>query len=215
LAYIDLFVLRSRLTNVDDPALDDVLQVSADWAKDFIDTYTHRTFESFRQTRYFGPDALDTSPLPFTSRGGLDYSDPLARRVVAAQIPYRRLYLDQDLLTIYSVTNGDGSTIPSSGYYAEPRNESPHYSIWLKSDYSWTWDTDGWVAVDADWGYSATASPIIKGCAYQLAEYHWRSQVPSTKRQPLWMDIAKGSQLPEGFPTDVMKALDPFVRLAR
>jgi hypothetical protein len=214
-SYTDLVVLQSRL-NEQNPDLAPVIQASADWADAFINAYTHRSFVATRQTRYFGPDALDTSPLPYTPRGGLDYTDPLLRRVGWSQWPYRRIYMDTDLLTIYSVTNGDGTSIPSNGYYAEPRNETPHYSIWLNSAYSWVWDTDGWIAVDADWGYSQTAGPIIAGCAYRLAEYHYRAQVPLSQHQPLWRNVqGKGTQMPEGFPNEVLEILDPYIRLTR
>ena len=64
-------------------------------------------------------------------------------------------------VVVEGVKNGDGTTLPTTGYYAEPRNETPHYSIWLKSDYSWSWDTDGWVEVDADWAHSWLPSPVI------------------------------------------------------
>jgi hypothetical protein len=215
MSYYNLDVLRSRL-NILDNSQDDLLTTSGDWADAAIDAYCHRWFESRRQTRYFGPDALDTSPLPFTPRGGLDYTDPLLRRVGWSQWPYRRLYMDADLITVYSITNGDGTSIPLGGFWEEPRNEIPRYSIWLKSDYSWVWDTDGWIAVDADWGYSVFPSPIISGCSYQLAEYHFRSRAPQSKQQPLWLNTQnKGDQMPEGFPTDVIKTLEPFIRLAR
>ena len=215
MSYYDKSVLRARL-NILDGNQDDLLQVSGDWADAFIDSFTGRFFESRRQTRYFGPDALDTSPMPLAFRGGRDYLDPIATRRSWTQWPSRRLYLDEDLITVYSLTNGDGSPIPNGAYYLEPRNQIPHDSIWLKSDHAWTWDTDGWVAVDADWGYSVFPSPIIVGCSYELAEYHFRRRQVSTKPQPLWVDTQnKGDMLPEGFPTDVIKALEPFRKLAR
>jgi hypothetical protein len=219
MTYASRALLKSRLATLGlaaDTSEDPLLDVSLGWADEFINGFTHRFFSATRQTRFFGPDALDTSPIPFTPRGGLDYTDPLLRRVGWSQWPYRRLYLDQDLLTIYSVKNGDGTTLPTTGYYAEPRNEVPHYSIWLKSDFSWVWDTDGWVEVDADWGYTPAPSPVIVGCALRLADWHYRTKTPPTHQQPLWQGvITKGSQLPEGFPADVIQTLTPLQRLVR
>jgi len=69
------------------------------------------------------------------------------------------LMLDDDLLAITTLTNGDSDSISSSDYILLPRNFYPKYSIKLKesSDISWEWDSEGndeWViSVLGFWGY--------------------------------------------------------------
>lgn len=68
------------------------------------------------------------------------------------------LWLDDDLLEVISVTNGDGVAVTSTDYNLKPRNSYPKYCIDLKDSASvyWTVDSDGnsedVIAVNAFWG---------------------------------------------------------------
>jgi hypothetical protein len=81
------------------------------------------------------------------------------------------LLLDDDLLTVTSLTNGDGTTIPVNGsaYWLEPQNMPPYKVIRLKSAYAWNFDTDGQVSVTGTWGKTATAPADIVGICKELA----------------------------------------------
>jgi hypothetical protein len=197
-----------------DHSQDDLLNEALDGASAFIDTTCHRWFNARRQTRYFAPDALDPDVDPLSPRyvgisgGNHGNVASLDRRA------YRRLFVDQDLLDIYSVTNGDGTLIPSNGYWAEPRNETPHSAVTLTATYSWTWDSDGWVAIDANWGYSETPPAIVVSGTLRLAEHHYRSRAVQGGSTTMTLNGAL-TQYPPGFPTDVISSLGPLVRLSR
>lgn len=110
----------------------------------FIEDYTHRRFEAVTATRYFDNRAIS-------------YSDP------------QKLFVDDDLLTVTTLTNGDGTTLGGSTYYLEPYNSTPYHAIRLKTNYTWSFETDGRVSVAGTWGYTATASRDVKRVTCRLA----------------------------------------------
>jgi hypothetical protein len=71
----------------------------------------------------------------------------------------RELIVDDDLLAVISITNGDGTTLASTEYNLIDRNKTPYYAIRIKpsSTYSWEYDTeDGGelvIGVTAFWGF--------------------------------------------------------------
>jgi hypothetical protein len=76
----------------------------------------------------------------------------------------RRLWLDDDLLTATTVTNGNGTVLTVADYYLDPVNETPKYAITIKrsSILYWTYDSDfnseGVISVAGTWGNNATGS---------------------------------------------------------
>lgn len=176
---------------------DDVLlQSFLDRATEAIQRYTGRRFEAETETRYYDEDAYD-------SETGM-------------------LWLDDDLLTITTLTNGDssGTTISSTYYTLMPRNGSPpYYGIMLtqatSTVYNWEWDTDYWVSVLGTWGYSATPPPdVVQACI------RWASHMYDQKDAAIYETTAFPESgiiaLASGVPVDVKVLLDPYkVRLGR
>lgn len=72
---------------------------------------------------------------------------------------WRSLLLDDDLLAILSITNGDLVALPNTEYLLDPPNDYPKYAIRIKqsSTYYWQLDADGdseqVITVNAIWGY--------------------------------------------------------------
>lgn len=117
----------------DDPTADTpddvVIENLLKAASKFLDTKTGRRFTPYVETRY--------------------YCVPDGRT----------LYLDDDLLEVISITNGDATTLSSSDYNLQPRNSSPRYAIRLKEATSVTWESDSdsnsedVIAVAGIWGF--------------------------------------------------------------
>jgi hypothetical protein len=69
------------------------------------------------------------------------------------------LYLDADLLSLTTLTNGDAAAISSTDYVLLPSNETPRYCIRLKGDAGVQWeadsdnDTEQVISVLGWWGY--------------------------------------------------------------
>lgn len=185
MAYATLRQVKSYLdigTDDDDVLLDNCI----DRARATIDTYTHRTFDvSSDSTRYYGSDALDDL----------------------------FLYLDHDLYSLTSVANGDssGTAVSTDDITLWPRNDGPPYhALRLDSTSSSVWqvETDYWIAVTGQWGYSATPPDDIVQAAVRLASYYYRQANTFTD------DAAVAAEgvvtLPKGMPVSVRILLDPY-----
>lgn len=194
-SYARLDQITARLLGANPSTVidDDLLQQALDFATEFINSYCHRSFGDPVGSQYF-------------TRDNIDPRDP------------KVLYLDDDITSVSALTNGDGSTIASSEYWLEPRNApmesppEPYYAIRLKSTTAWVFPTDGYVQVSGSWGYSAQANGLIVGSCLRLAEYFYRSKSPLTSTT--LFDGSVQRELPEGFPTEILTALDLIRKLA-
>lgn len=159
-------------------------------AQSIIDRYCGRTFEaSANTTRYFDP----------------------TRDVIG-----QTLFFDRDCCSIGTVTNGDSSTVASTSYVTEPRNETPYYAITLLASKGlwWTYsdDPENAISISAKWAYSATAPDDIVQAATRLAGYLYR------QRDSGVFDVTASPELgivtvPQGIPRDVAIILAPYRRI--
>ena len=122
---------RGSLLEIDS-ADDAVIEDLLEGVSRYIDQWTNRTFYPRYETRYYSvPDG---------------------------EYP-RSLMLDDDLLAVVTLTNGDANTIASTEYYLSPRNYEPKYQITLEeaSTYYWELDSSGnseyVISVAGWWGY--------------------------------------------------------------
>lgn len=97
------------------------------------------------------------------------------------------LTLDHDLISITTLTNGNGTVISSGSYILEglggERNTAPYRTIRLKpsSGLSWTYTTDPENAITllGRWGYSTAAPARIAQICYELAAWLYRRRAGS------------------------------------
>ncbi len=152
-----------------DTSNDSLLEAMLDAAETEVTHFCQRSsqwtgFEASTGTRYYQGDSL--IDLPF----GSQYTIPGVTS--ASGYTHRALWLgDADLLSVDSLTNGDGVAINSTSYWLEPRNKAPYRYIRLRSDASWSFDTDGEIAVAGSWGYSTGPNATIKECVMETAKY--------------------------------------------
>lgn len=163
-----------RVLGIDTFDDDDILALKITAAQAEVERFCGRIFEATTATRYYTEDY-----------DGFDG---------------KLLLLDGDLQSVTTLTNGDGTVIPSGGYWLEPRNQSYYQVIHLKSTYDWTFDTDGQVSVLGSWGRSATAPADIVEVTTELAAYLYRlkdvssftlTTIPDTGDTPVPIDIPK------------------------
>lgn len=219
MAYTNSTDLRAYLgTSTGSSGDDSLLTVLISAAQKAIDSYCGRTFETSSGVRYYRQTDLIEWPersqyrVPgytypsyqksWDSWGGLGNLTRTNQYV---------LWLGQDIKSVTTLTNGDGSTVISStGYWLEPRNSTAAYQyIRLKTAESWTFDTDGEISVDGHWGYSTTAPDDIVQACKRWAAYLYR------QRSAQVYDVTADPELgiitvPQGIPADVKLLLDPF-----
>lgn len=170
---------------------DDVLlQAMISRAQAAIEAHCGRRFEAQTKTRYYESDAVDG-----------DY-----------------LYLDDDLISITTLTNGDSSatTIASTEYWLWPRNDGPpYYAIRLESesDDYWQVDTDYMISVAGEWGWSETAPEDIKQACLRWASYLYTQKDAPTFDTTV-IPEAGVITVPKGIPEDVRLLLEPYIRRA-
>ena len=135
-------------------AIDDaVLEGMIEAASRYIDGVTGRKFYPTTETRYFN--------VPEDGE----------------------LWLDEDLLSITTLTNGDGTTLTPAMYKLLPLNGTPKYAIHLLPGNYWTEDADGndygVISVAGSWGYAATAPESVhEACLLQAARLFKRRDAP-------------------------------------
>jgi hypothetical protein len=128
----------------------------------------------------------------------------------------RILFLDDDLLSIDSITNGDGAELTASQYTLLPNNRSPKYAIKLKASASTTWtytnDPEAAISVVGTWGYVASDTPPadINHAAVRLTAwyYHQKSAPFETTGMPELGIVTVPSAIPE----DIKGILDMYTR---
>lgn len=134
------------------------MQQFLDQAQAEIEAQTGKRFEAATQTRYY-------------QRCDVVWDNP------------KRLLLDAWLLTVTTLTNGDGATINASDYWLTPRSGPPYSEIELKSTAAWAWGTDGEITIVGTWGFMAAANAQVKRVTMRLAEFFWQKRSTTGESQ--------------------------------
>lgn len=175
-------------STTDDDALLDALIPRAQAG---LDRHWHRTFEATSDTTRYFDAARDTDGL--------------------------LLYLDEDLASITTITNGDGTTITSAQYTTEPRNFTPYHAIRLLSSTGLIWeydsnnDSEDAIAITGRWAWSVTADSDIEHLCIRYVGWLYRqkdSQVYDITATPELGVIT----IPQGVPKDLRLAIDSYRR---
>lgn len=88
----------------------------------------------------------------------------------------RELRLRDDLLSVTTFLNGDGTTISSSDYALVDYNITPYYAIRLTEYSSVNWQlsatsgTEKALSIAGSWGYSTTAPLDIQEACFEIAK---------------------------------------------
>lgn len=188
MAYTDTTTLK-RYLGISGSGDDTLLGECITRAQAIIDDYTQRTFEASGDTsRTF--DALTDV------RGDI-------------------LWLDEDLVQITSITNGDGVVVASDEYTTQPRNRTPYYAIRLlaSSGKSWTYEDDheDAIAIVGRWAWSLTPPAAVVQATVRLAAYLWH-QKDTANDLDRAVVVGNSTLLPGELPRDLAQMLTPYQR---
>lgn len=184
--YTTLALVKAALKIPSATTSDDAfLESLIDRASRMIDRYTQRFFVGETQTRYF--DAIE-------------------------DVETRTLLLDEDLLSVDSITNGDGDAITAAQYVFEPRNRTPYNAITLKTSVSdlWTYYTDpeNAISVTGTWGYSVgTPDDIIQAANRLVVWWYKNRDSPFTE---VGLPEAGVATVNPDMPRDIAMLLQPY-----
>ncbi len=126
----------------------------------------------------------------------------------------KTLFLDTPLLSVVTLTNGNGTVIDSANYWLEPRNIIPKWQITLKSAYSWSIATDGWVSVAGVWGYSTTVPTPILEATTMLAGWMFKRYQAALQDSTASMELGE-LVYNEAIPKQVLAILQPYRLVGR
>lgn len=173
MAYINATSLKAymKVTSSDD---DTQFTLAADRAQHIIEEYTNRVFEAPADTtRYY-------TPIVDRSYYGMGYDGSL--------IDAYTLDLRWDLCQLTSITNGDGTSIPTNQVVFQPLNVIPTNYLHIKTSSGYYWNytgsPEGSVAVTGRFAYSITAPANIVAAALRIGAYLYRQRdgTPDTDR---------------------------------
>ena len=143
LAELKAYADINSTDGADDAVLEDMIEA----ASRLIDNQVKRTFYARTETRYFD--------------------------VPVAQADEAILYLDDDLLTVTTLTNGSSGALTATDYRTLPVNGTPKWGVQLKGGLSWESATDGdpvgSISIVGTWGWSSTAPDDIKQACLMIA----------------------------------------------
>ena len=201
MAYATTAQLKSYLgitSSSDDSLLSDAIS----GAQAMIDTFCHRHFEP--ESKH-GPAA--EHPHYFT---------PLSERDGGDLLDDYTLNLCHDLAELTSITNGDGTAIPTNQVVLLPLNTTPTNMIRIKSSsgYQWTYtdSPEASVIVRGKWSYSLDVPADIVRATLRLAAYLYRQRegTPDSDRAVLSADgvVLAAPRIP----SDITAMLTPYIR---
>ena len=126
------------------------------------------------------------------------------------------LGLDTDLYSLTSITNGDGSNIPTNAVSLLPLNGIPYSAIRIKlnTQYVWTYtgSPDGAVQITGRWAYSLTPPADVVQLTKETAARMYKRR-NGTENRITDAISADGVFLPAfKLPDDIAKLLTPYIR---
>lgn len=167
---------------------DNVIIDIIEGASRWIDAETGRTFYARTETRYY--DVPEDRFLP----------------------------LDDDLLTVTTLTNGDSQVLTTSHYNLWPKNKAPYLAINMKesSPYYWASDSDSnteaVITVVGTWGYSATAPSDINIACLQIAQNAYKRRFGENVSSVATMTAAGVVITPQDIPATVARTIEKYRR---
>jgi len=170
---------------------DGVIESIIEGASRYIDGKTGRTFYTRSETRY------------------MDTPDG------------RELWLDDDLISISTLTNGNATVLTTSDYVLLPNNASPKYSIKLRDASSASWElssTDNSpekaITIVGSWGYAATAPDDVALACLMISEAAYKRRFGENMSGTATITAAGVVIAPQDIPAGARELLRPYIRTA-
>lgn len=131
----------------------------------------------------------------------------------------RELRLDDDLLIITTLTNGDGNEIANTEYILLSANVDPKFAIVLKSTSSTTWQPDSnsgteqVISVLGTWGWVADHPDNIKTACLQIATDYYNKTIGNAGASVATITSAGVVLSPAGVPATAMQIINSYRKM--
>lgn len=185
MAYCTESEIKQRL-DINSATYDGMLGQLANVASDWIDAHCMLPQGAFAvtadTTRYYDPSALSYEAT---------------------------LKLDQPIVSVTTLVNGDGVTLSGAAYRLHPRNASPYWSIRLLSGYAWQFGIDGEIAVTGKFGWSLTRPKPVQEAAIMLSGWLFKRYQAALQDATVNLDLGQ-LVYSDPIPKQVTMMLAPF-----
>jgi hypothetical protein len=134
------------------PADDTTLSLLIESASREAEHISRRKFYLATETHYFDTPLANQTP-------------PVGNYLTSPTNPPDSIMFDDDLQTVTSITNGDGSVLDPSTYVLKPYGKPPYYAVQLRPTSGVMWNTNAGdplaaIQVLGAWGYNAGSTPV-------------------------------------------------------
>jgi len=120
------------------------------------------------------------------------------------------LHLDAPLVSLTSLTNGDGSAINTATVRLYPLNSGHYWTIrMLSTGPGWQWVQDGLYTVTGKWGWSITPPTPVKEATIMLAAWMYKRYQAGLQDAANNVEIGQ-MMYSEKMPKQVVALLAPF-----
>jgi hypothetical protein len=201
MAYITTAQLKTYM-GIDSSSDDALLAACIDRAQSVINSYTNRVFESLADsTRYY-------TPIIDRIGSGLGYSGDLSDDYT--------LSTNYDLISVTTIVNGTGDSIPVNAVVTLPLNFTPAYAVRIKqaSGYFWSYvgSPEASVSITGRWGYSLTAPANIQQACLRIASGYYRQRDGSPDISDSVISADGSAIVSSAMRSDVLQLLKPYRR---
>ena len=142
--------------------------------------------------------------------GGFAPASDSTRRFDVCALEDGELRLDMPLVSLTSLTNGDGTSIDTATVRLQPINGPHYWSIrMLSTGPGWQWVQDGLFAVTGKWGWSATVPTPVKEATVMLAAWLYKRYQAGLQDAANNVEIGQ-MMYSERMPKQVVALLAPF-----
>ena len=119
------------------------------------------------------------------------------------------LCLDQPVVAVSAVVNGDGVALPGGAYRLYPRNSDQKWHIGLLSGYAWQFATDGEIAVTGRFGWSLVAPKPVHEAAIMFSGWLFKRYQAALQDATVNLDLGQ-LIYSDAIPKQVTALLAPF-----
>lgn len=168
---------------------DSVIERLVEGASRLIDTMTGRTFYARTETRLFDVPSGVT------------------------------LFLDDDLISVSTLTNGDTTVLTTSDYRLLPANTSPKFAIKLKESSTYSWEgtsagnNEAVISVAGSWGWSASVVNDIRMACEMIVNNVYRNRYGTNTQGAAQVTGAGVIITPQDVPSSARVIIESYRRV--
>jgi len=128
----------------------------------------------------------------------------------------RRMMLDDDLISVTTLTNGDGTVLTTTDYYLHPRNHAPYWMVVLKESSTYIWQPDtssnyeGAISLAGSWGFASARPDNINVACLEFAKALYGHRKGQNVNMVTRVTAAGVVMVPQGTPDWIADALGAY-----